>query len=93
MPKQNRCHKFDSDHEFIFLVPNRKNGFGPFSFKFFVPIRVGPTVVVLKLESTLYFFLFFVEESSKRAAKTIDRLTLPKVCWRLHRWCVCEHNA
>ena len=25
------------------LVPNRKNGFGPFSYKFFVPIRVGLT--------------------------------------------------
>ena len=33
---KNRCHKIVT----IFLVP-KKNGFGPFSFKFFVPIRVG----------------------------------------------------
>ena len=26
----------------IFLVPNKKNGFGQFSYKFFVPVRVGP---------------------------------------------------
>ena len=38
MPKQNRCHKNDSDNIF---GPLPKNGFGPFSFKFFVPIRVG----------------------------------------------------
>ena len=25
----------------IFLAPNKKNVFGPFSYKFFVPIRVG----------------------------------------------------
>ena len=38
MPEQNRCHKFDSDQ---MLVPNKRNGFGPFLHKFFVPIRVG----------------------------------------------------
>ena len=39
MPKQNRRHKIDSDH--IFGPPPQKNGFGTFSFKFFVPTRVG----------------------------------------------------
>ena len=24
-----------------FLVPNKKNGFSPFSYKFFVPVRIG----------------------------------------------------
>ena len=43
-------------------------------------------------EHHILFFPFYVEESSKRAAKTLEHLTLPKECWRLHRWCVCEHK-
>ena len=28
----------------LFLVPNKKNGFGSFSYKFIVPVRVGLTM-------------------------------------------------
>ena len=38
-------------------------------------------------EHPLLFFLLFVEESSKN-----HRLSLPKACWRSHRWCVPEHK-
>ena len=38
-------------------------------------------------EHPILFFLFFVEESSKN-----HRLSLPKACWRLHRWCASEHK-
>ena len=38
MPKQNRCHKFDSDHIF---VPEKKMIWAIFVDKFFVPIRVS----------------------------------------------------
>ena len=36
-----------------FLVPNKKKGFGPFSYKFFVPIRVG--LIHLKLLARVRF--------------------------------------
>ena len=48
MPKKNRCH--DSDHIF---GPIKENGLGPFSLKFFVPIRV---FFLLKIVSSLLFF-------------------------------------
>ena len=51
----------------IFLVPKKTNEFGPFSFKFFVPIRVGlrarlslriRLLLISRMISCLTFLLF-----------------------------------
>ena len=58
--KQNRCHTLTK-----LLVPNEKNGFGPFSYKFFVPIRVGLTIQEVfskKIFLVLYAAYFVVRE-------------------------------
>ena len=48
--------------------------------------------VVLKLESILYFFFCSLWKRAVREQQRPYRLSLPKVCKRLHRWCVCEHK-
>ena len=59
----------------IFLVPNKKNGFGPFSSKFFVPIRVALLTGFLPLPAEASICLYCQPASGQSRVYRVMQLS------------------